>query len=475
MPDRASDGKMVKGRRLTVLRAARGMEQKDLAQRARVSAGAVSEIEQELRTPEPETEERLLEGLRCSTSAVQRAGWFLRGLPEDSEAPGSPTEAEGRAIEGLSLAVEDLALARVAKRATPGPIEYREALQHWETLKSFPVEGLRRIVEDSAVLQTTAFLEILCVESAKVARKDPQAAAALAELGVDMAVWVPPLAEEQHRPEYRAYSLTFLANALRAQGNLPGAKEAFLESADLWPPGRPANSTLDGSRRLDLWASLLLAERELPQALVLLDQALELGPRGPAARARILIKKAKAHEELKQHAVALQLLEQAEPLLGQEPDPLLVYSHRSILLVNLLALGHAEEAERRLGEVQAMAEELGNDLDRLRLRWFEARIDAALGRPLAAIEKMRQVREDFQERKIPYDTALATLELSALLLEQGQTAEVKQLAEEMLEIFAEQEVPQEAEKALRIFCEAALQETVTLELVRRVLADVERG
>ena len=74
-----------------------------------------------------------------------------------------------------------------------------------------------------------------------------------------------------------------------------------------------------------------------------------------------------------------------------------------------------EEAERRLGEVQALAAELGNDLDQLRLRWLEAWIDAALGRRLAAIDKMRGVRADFQARKIPYDTALATLELSALL------------------------------------------------------------
>ena len=37
---------------------------------------------------------------------------------------------------------------------------------------------------------------------------------------------------------------------------------------------------------------------------------------------------------------------QAEPLLNQELDPLLVYSHRSLLLVNLWRAGHAEQAER---------------------------------------------------------------------------------------------------------------------------------
>lgn len=153
---------------------------------------------------------------------------------------------------------------------------------------------------------------------------------------------------------------------------------------------------------------------------------------------------------------------------------MLVHIQRTNVVVNLLALGQANEAERRLGEVQAMAKQLGNALDQLRLRWLEARIDAALDRRLEAIEKLRQVRADFQEQKIAYDTALVTLELSALLLEQGQTGEVKQLAEEMLDTFAKQEVPQEAEKALRIFCAAAVQESATVELVRRVLAEVER-
>jgi transcriptional regulator with XRE-family HTH domain len=474
MQDHASDGKTGKGRRLAVLRVARGLEQQDLARRARVSPGAVSEIEQERRTPEPETEERLLEALRCSASDVKRADWFLRGFSRDTSQPGDiAEEVPGRVLEGLSLAVEDQARARVVKRAAPVMAEHCEALQHWEVLKSFPLEGLRKIIEDSVALQTTAFFELLCAESERSARSDTKRTVGLAEIALDLAAWL-PLAEEQQRPEYRAYSLTFLANALRVQGHLPGAKEAFQESAALWPPGTPARSTLDGTRLLDIRASFLRAERRLPEAIALLDLALELGPRGPAAQARILLKKAKVYEELKQPEVALDLLRQAEALLALEPDPVLMHIQRTNMVVTLWLLGNAEEAESRLGEVLALAEQLGKDLDRLRIRWLEARIDAALGRPLAAIEKLRQVREDFQERKIPYDTALATLELSALLLEQGQTAEVKQLAEEMLEIFAEQEVPQEAEKALRIFCEAALQETVTLELVRRVLADAER-
>ena len=474
MRDPANDGKTGLGRRLAVLRAALGLEQKAVALRARVAPGAVSEIEQDKRKPEPETQDRLLEALRGSPANVHRADWLIRAVARDAEAPGRLAEAAGRAIDGLGFAVEDRARARIAQRAAPvGPAERREALQDWNDLKALAVEDLRKIIEDCPELQNSAFWEVVCVASERMARSEPDRAAALAALALSMADWM-PIAEEQQRPEYQGYSLAFLANTHRVQGHLPRARALFRESAACWQLGCPGRSTLDGTRPLDLRASLLHDERRLPEALDLLDQALKLGPRGPAARARILIKKAKVYEELKRHETALKVLEEAEPLLAQEPEPVLVHIQRTNVLVNLLALGHAEEAERRLGEVQTLAEELGNDLDKVRLRWLEARLDAALGRSLAAIEKLRGVREDFQTRKIPFDTALATLELSALLLEQGETAEVKQLAEEMLDTFAKQEVPQEAEKAVRIFCAAAVQESATVELVRRVIAEVER-
>jgi len=474
MRDSANDGKKGRGRRLAVLRTALGLEQKEVALRARVAASAVSEIEQDKRNPGPETQNRLLEALRGTPANLQRADWLIRTAAREIEGPGRFAEVAGWALKGLGFAVEDQARARIAQRAAPPRLaEHREALQDWDDLASFATADLRKIIEDCPELQTTAFWEILCEESAKVARTDAKQALALARLALDMAEWM-PLTDESQRPSHQGVAMAYVGNTVRVQGHLPRAEKAFQQSDALWEAGSPAGSALDGSRRLVLRASLLFDQRHLSDALAVLDRALEMGPKGPAARARIFILKAKVYEELKEPQVALELLEQAEPLLAQAPDSVLVHIQRTNTLVNLLALGHAEEAERRLGEVQTLAEELGNDLDKVRLGWLEARIDAALGRRLAAIEKLRGVREEFEKRKIGFDTALVTLELSALLLDQGETAEVKQLAEEMLATFVEQEVPQEAEKALRIFCAAAVQETATAELVRRVLAEVER-
>lgn len=468
MSDRASDRKAGGGRRWSALRAALRLDQQDLAHRARIAPSAVSETEADHRTPEPETEERLMAGLGCTEAGLQRASWFIRSIPRYMEAE----TAVELAAEALGFAVEDLALARILQQAKPQLTA--EGIGHLRclSLNSFGIAALRDMIEDVPELQTPAFVARLCEESERIARSDPDRAASLAELALSLSDWM-PLPDENCRPACRGQSLAFAANAYRVQGNLPQSRHAFEESAALWQVvvdlGLPE---FDATRLFDLRASLLREERKLTEANSMLDEALKLGPKGPAARARVLIKKAKVYEELRQPERALEFLEQAAPLLEQEPDPVLVHIHRTNVTVNLWMLGRAEEAERRLGELKSLAEKLGNDLDKLRLRWLEGRIDASLNRRHEAIEKLRGVRAEFQERKIAYDTGLVTLELSALLLEQGETAEVKDLAKEMLRIFAEQEVAQEAEKAFRIFCEAALQETATLDLVRRILAQM---
>jgi hypothetical protein len=79
-----------------------------------------------------------------------------------------------------------------------------------------------------------------------------------------------------------------------------------------------------------------------------------------------------------------------------------------------------------------------------------------------------QARREFTERQMAYDCALVSLELAALHLEEGRTAEVRRLAAEMLWIFKAQGIDREALAALRVFREATEKEAATAELARRV-------
>ena len=70
------------------------------------------------------------------------------------------------------------------------------------------------------------------------------------------------------------------------------------------------------------------------------------------------------------------------------------------------------------------------------------------------------------------DTALVSLDLALLLLEDGSTAAVREIAVMMAWVFQAEGIEREALAALRLFVEAALQERATLEETRRVVAIV---
>jgi tetratricopeptide (TPR) repeat protein len=167
---------------------------------------------------------------------------------------------------------------------------------------------------------------------------------------------------------------------------------------------------------------------------------------------------------------AVATLKLATPLVEAEGQPHLLFTLRFNLSVNLWFLGRYEEAGSFLPELRNLAVGERKDLDLVRLRWLEGRIAAGFGKSDEALVVLSWVREEFVSHEIAYDVALVSLELARLHLEEGQTAEVRNLARQMVWIFKTQGVPEKALAALKLFCEAAERDAVTLDLARR-LAD----
>jgi hypothetical protein len=142
---------------------------------------------------------------------------------------------------------------------------------------------------------------------------------------------------------------------------------------------------------------------------------------------------------------------------------------------SLCSVERAAEAEGLLGDLRTLTTQIGNGLDGLRLRWLEARIAAGVRRTAEAIEALSHVRAAFAEKKYRYDEALASMELAALYLEQGRTADVKRLVFQMAPVFRDKGVHEEARKALDLFRRAVDLETVSVELVRRIAAYLYRA
>jgi hypothetical protein len=100
----------------------------------------------------------------------------------------------------------------------------------------------------------------------------------------------------------------------------------------------------------------------------------------------------------------------------------------------------------------------------------EGRVAAGLGEHERARQLLNGVRQTFLDDENPYEAALATLDLVVPHLEEGNTAEVRVLADEMVAVFRAHNVPREALAAVLLFQEAAHREAATAELAREVAA-----
>jgi tetratricopeptide (TPR) repeat protein len=256
--------------------------------------------------------------------------------------------------------------------------------------------------------------------------------------------------------------------------DLQGSNEAFTQAWELWRAGEDAG-LLPEWRMLSMEASLRRGERRFLEALELLDRASDLAGDEPEAQGVILLKKAFACEQMGDLAGALGALTEGAPFVEATGDRRLLFALRFELAKNLCALARYEEAAEALPIVRELAERLGNELDFFRVVWLAAHVAAGQGQRNEAIAGLEQVRWVFANRDLPYDAALATLELAVLYLNEGETGEVKTLAREMAPIFRSHGIARETLAAVALFQEAAQQETASVDLALRAVEELRRA
>jgi tetratricopeptide (TPR) repeat protein len=356
--------------------------------------------------------------------------------------------------------------------------EGREAPGQLARLERLALPEQLALVEAEENLRSWALCALLIRESQKAVFEQPIRAVERAEVAVRIAeqlsgevydsVWV-------HDLWARAWA--HLANSRRVLGELLGADQALRTAFALLDRGGTGAPEVRGEL-LHIQAALRRAQRRMPEALAAADDAMALFLEANAASAmrRVRLTRAKIREELGDLAGTLAELEnlieefdaiEASPSVDVETEAVWrAYAHINLLFA-LVADGQYDEAARRLAEVRGVLV-LTGPIDRVRLRWLEARIAAGQGRQEEAENILREVREEFFERRMGYDAALAALELAVLFIEQGRTPEIKQLAIEVLPLFESREVHREAMGALILFQRAAEQEVLTVEMVRQV-------
>jgi len=479
------------GRRLAILRESRDLTQSQLAREARVNRGSLSEYEAGKKIPDLATLFRLLEALDYGLAALDRADELciaLRLTPKCRPSLGTadPLRARvaslaaeaGSAVSRLTDAVALLAgleptservLAAASAGGHPLPEDRARAVELWERIRRYPHEGRSALIAEVPDFHTWAFSELLAHESAEAASDSAASALDLAQEALEVAERIP--GDKARRSRSRGYARGHLGNAQRVQGDLDAASRSFALSDEEWKAGAGcAGDLLDEARLLHLKASLRTAQRLLPEALELVDQALATG--GPGMKGRLLIKKAMVYAKQDELSRAVTTLEKAEPHVDPEREPRLWLCLRHNLLDYLSKIGRFQEAEEMLPEVKSLVRK---ELDRIRLRWAEGRIAAGLGRTQQGIDHLTQVRAEFVSKKIWFDAALVTMELTVVFLRQGRTDMVKTLAVHLGPIFKANGVEPEAMAALILFRKAADQEKVTLDLAESLVAFLRKA
>jgi tetratricopeptide (TPR) repeat protein len=371
----------------------------------------------------------------------------------------------------LNFSVVDLDLAR--SRA--------EAPQLWESLQRLPQSRRLSLAQAGNPFLSWGFCELLCQRSKAAASQETEEAVELAELATLMAEALSDesLAEDRWLYQLRALAWAHLGNAKRAAGDLSGAESAFGVADQWWEAGADGIGDALGYRPiiLDLKASLRITQGRLQETLKLLGEAhdLYIEAGDPHLAGRVLLKQAHAHLENNETDSAIPVLLKAEALIDPSREPRLLLCARHNLLDNLSKAGRFAEARAMLPQIQALSRSAGSRLDHVRLRWVEARIAAGLGEADAARDAFSDARQGFLDQDIAYDAALVSLEFADVLLKDGRTNEVRELAREMIPIFQAQEIHREALAALAVFQAAAALDSATVELAREVATFLVRA
>ncbi len=405
-----------------------------------------------------------------SLDALDLPGWLTPAEADELELELLKSTERQRELllELVSLTREMPPLDRYPLPGEAEPLRQlaRGQLERLAALKT--VDERLAVVRMVGKYQHWALMEITAEESAKATSRSFEEAASWARLAVE-------IAERVRGPEawlnrVRGYAGAFGSNVLRSKGELKAAFAAFEEPKRLWLAGSDPDGILDPGRLLDLEASLRRARREFEIALDLLAEARPITHH----LARVLVKKGFTQEAMGDYEQAIETYLEAAPLAEKERDPRTSYTLRFNLAIAYTHPGRFVEALALLHEVREIVTSRGDENEIPRLTWLKGRIAAGMGRDDARSDLELALRQ-FADKGMHYDVALALLELSALLLKEGKTAEVKALTPKLADVFTSRKVHREALAALQLFQDAAEADTADEGLARRVLGFLFRA
>jgi tetratricopeptide (TPR) repeat protein len=384
---------------------------------------------------------------------------------------------EPAAVSGADYgAVLDRAAERLGALTANLEQERYEAPGLFVELTETPPEKLDLVLRNSARFHTWGLFELLVERSSEVTISDARGAKALGHLALRLAEHLDPgRYREDVIEDLKARAWGYLANARRVCSDLSGAEEALAAAREHLKRG--TGDPVEQAILLDLEASLLRDRRQWEKAVHSLDQAIgifrKVGDQNRAGRSMVNL--ATVHRHAGDPERAIPHLTQALDLLDSEREPRLLLCARHNLLDYLSDLGRYSESWRLYREARQLYRQFPDAWTQNRRKWVKGKITRGLGHLRLAESLLLAARDGFVAEGVSYDTALISLDIALLYVEQGRTADLKRLAEEMLPIFASLQIHREALAALGFLRQAIETERASQTVVAEVAAFLRRA
>ncbi|HEV2851210.1 MAG TPA: hypothetical protein VHC97_00245 [Thermoanaerobaculia bacterium] len=354
--------------------------------------------------------------------------------------------------------------------------ERSEAPGLFVELTALPPERRDLLLQNSPRFHTWGVYELLVERCLETSFHNPQYAEELGLLALRLAEYL----DREHYGEeliedLRARAWGYIGNSRRVRSDLQGAEEAISRALSHLYKG--TKDPLERAILLDLEASLRRDQRDFEAATRLLRRAiaifLQTDQRHRAGRS--LVKLSTVYHYAGDPEEGIPLLHQAIGLIDPEQEPRLLMCARHNLIDYLAASERYLEAQRHYREARPLYRSFPDVWTQNRRKWVKGKISRGLGQAEHAESLFLAARQGFIEEGIPFDTALVSLDLAMLYAQQGRTADLKRLAEEMVPIFSSLHIHREALAALAYLKQAAEVEQATLDLVARVASYLRRA
>jgi tetratricopeptide (TPR) repeat protein len=358
---------------------------------------------------------------------------------------------------------------------TPGrPLE-GTVEELWSEITSLPAaEQIRRVAEDSR-FANPQLVQYVIERSHSVRYQDPERMLHLTRLAIVAAeaCTAEVSGGELRLADLRARAWGHHGNSLRICGHLREAEEAL--SRATWECGAGTGDPTLRARLLEQKVSLQIHQRRFEDAIESAEAAgqiyRELGDSHLLATS--LIHKAHANLLAGETEVAVDLINQAIPLIDCESNPhlLLVACHN--LVRCYIDLAQPEQALSIYIETRDLYREFSDPLILLRAEWQEGQLLRDIGHLQQAESRLLEVQRGFLDRGLVYEAAVLSLDLAALYLKTGATEDVRRTAATAVPIFRALGVDRDALASLLQLQQVADQEQQAMELIRFLNARLE--